>query len=386
MTILRLYLTPGWPDDAVNLPWALLDAQGARRDSGDTAPSSWPAASELELVLPAGRTLFTEVRLPDGQREPTPQLVGFALEDQLANDPSANLYRVGRRLDDGRRQVALTEAAPLKRAVAMLRQLGRTPDRIVPEETLLALPATGWALAALGHGWLARLPQAPCWLPAGSEAAWLPALAATAEGPLTLHGEADNLAEWLPVHEAVRLGPFDWRQGRADGSVDFATGELAARHFSRRWAPLARKLGLLVAALIAAQLVLLLGELGWTAWQKSRLTERSKALSAPWLSSPALPGMATLPVTRAVDKLRLARGLPARDDGLALMGALARVAGTELSVQRLNYESGRLELAATAVPPASLARWRAQLAGQRIALTQQRGENGSQQLLLTREP
>ncbi|MCW3479874.1 type II secretion system protein GspL [Neisseriaceae bacterium JH1-16] len=386
MTILRLLLAPGWPDSAANLPWALLDAHGARRDSGDCAPSGWPAATELELVLPAGRTLFTAVKLPDGQRDPTPQLIGFALEDQLANDPSANLYLAGKLLGDGRRQVILTEAAPVRRAVAMLRQLGRVPDRIVPEEALLPLPAAGWALAALASGWLARLPQAPCWLPAGSEAALLPTLAAEVDGPLTLHGEAETLAEWLPVHEAVRLAPFDWRHGLADGSADFATGELAARHFSRRWAPLARKLGLVAGVLIAAQLTLLLGELGWSAWQKSRLTERSKTLSTAWLNSPALPGMATLPVTRAVDKLRLARGLPARDDGLALMGALARVAGTELTVQRLNYENGRLELSVAALPPASLPRWRAQLAERRIALTQQRGENGSQQLIVTREP
>ena len=62
MTTLRLYLRAGWPDSEPGLPWALLGARGEVSAQGDGAPAGWPRADRCELILPAGRTLFTQAR------------------------------------------------------------------------------------------------------------------------------------------------------------------------------------------------------------------------------------------------------------------------------------------------------------------------------------
>ncbi|XLM20313.1 type II secretion system protein GspL, partial [Chromobacterium piscinae] len=157
MTTLRLYLRAGWPDSEPGLPWALLGARGELAAQGDSAPGGWPKADHCELVLPAGRTLFSEVKLPDAVKQPTPAVIGFALEERLGNDPGANLYALGEALPDGRRAVAVTEAAGLRRAVAMLKSLGRLCDRIVPEECLFSPPPVGgWSVTRLADRWLVR--------------------------------------------------------------------------------------------------------------------------------------------------------------------------------------------------------------------------------------
>ena len=46
----------------------------------------------------------------------------------------------------------------MRRAVAMLKSAGRLCDRILPEESLLPLPARdGWSVARGADGWLLRL-------------------------------------------------------------------------------------------------------------------------------------------------------------------------------------------------------------------------------------
>ena len=146
MSILRLMYRPAWPDSETALAWVLLGERGERLDGGDDEPAAWPRAGETELVLPAGQTVFLRAALPRASRERMQAAAGYALEERLANDVQANLYALGPAAG-GEHGVAVTEAFGVRRAVAMLRSLGRTPDRIVPEETLG--PATeGWQLAA----------------------------------------------------------------------------------------------------------------------------------------------------------------------------------------------------------------------------------------------
>ncbi|OHX12870.1 type II secretion system protein GspL [Chromobacterium sphagni] len=396
MTTLRLYLRTGWPDSEPGLPWALLGARGELSAQGDSAPSGWPRADHCELVLPAGRTLFAEVRLPEAVKQPTPAVMGFALEERLANDPAANLYALGATLADGRRAVAVTEAMPLRRAVAMLKSLGRLCDRIVPEECLLAPPpADGWSVTRLTDRWLVRAasPYASSLPRGGSQVeqalfASLLALAPPARLRLSGVDSADELLSRLPgwQGESVRGEAYDWRQGRREGGFDFAQGELAANRRWRDWAPSLQRCGWLLGGLLAAQLLLTLGQAGWYAWQKHSLSQQIRSAATPWIGGQALPGSSALAMMRSVDKLRLSHGQPARDDMLELMGALAAVSGRDLQVRTLEYEAGRLKLQVAEVPAESLARWRKLLTARQIMLDASSSQPGSKQLVVAREP
>ena len=384
MSVLRLYLRPGWPDSEPGLPWALLGSQGQCLQQGDGSPSAWPRADQLELVLPAGSTLFTAVTLPPG-RELKPAVIGYALEEQLANDPAANLYAVGGKLADGRRSVAVCEAAPVRRAVAMLRQLGRLADRIVAEETLLPLPDAGqWVLAVQPQGWLLRrgLDEAS-FLPAASAALLLPRLAATAPPAVVLLlGERPaGLPEQWPVQQGEA---WQWQHGRAVG-VSFAHGELAADRQWRALAPTLRRAGVIVAAVVLAQTLLACGQWGWYAWQKKSLQQQIRQQVQPWAPQ-AVAGSSALPMLRAVDRLRVSRGLPARDDMVTAMAQLAEVNRGQLKLVSLRYDSGRLAFQAPALTTEQAQAWQAQLAARQWLLSTSQNEQGQREWVLTREP
>lgn len=383
MSVLRLYLRPGWPDSEPGLPWAWLDRQGQCTTQGDGPPSSWPRSEKLELVLPAGSTLFIAASLPAG-RELKPAVIGYALEEQLGNDPTANLYALGERLPDGKRLVAVCEAAPVRRAVAMLRQLGRLADRIVPEEHLLPPPvADGWVLAQSERGYVLRQATGMAsFLPETSAALLLPRLAAvSAPVNITLLGEAPA---GLPAVGVQAQPRWAWQLGRHQG-VNFAQGELAADRQWRALAPLLRRCGLILGAIILAQTALVCGQWGWYAWQKRSLQQDIRQLVQPWAPQ-AVAGSSALPMLRAVDRLRLSRGLPARDDAVAAMAQLAALGGGPLQLSQLRYEAGRLAFVAPSLAPDTAARWREQLASQQWQLSSAQTEQGQREWILTRMP
>ncbi|NDV13356.1 type II secretion system protein GspL [Crenobacter caeni] len=371
MSILRLMYRPAWPDSEMALPWVLLGERGERLDGGDDEPAAWPRTGETELVLPAGQTVFLRAALPKASRERMQAAAGYALEERLANDVQANLYALGPAAG-GEHGVAVTEAFGVRRAVAMLRSLGRTPDRIVPEETLG--PAEGgWQLAAAADGGrIAREGEALAWyLPAGEvgDALWA-RLTALSGAP--------------QVQPAVT--DAGWTAGRAASPYDFAQGELAAGRWWRTWGPALRKSGLVLALFAALQLALLLGEAGYLAWRKQQLATEIKALAVPLAGSQAVPGNSALPMLRALDRLRAERGQPVRLDGTALLARLGEVAGSTLALQQLNIEDGRVVLRAAQVPDETFARWRSQLARQGVALSRRAGEGGAQEWVLAGEP
>lgn len=384
MSVLRLYLRPGWPDSEPGLPWALLGSQGQCLDEGDGSPAAWPRADQLELVLPAGTTLFTSVALPAG-RELKPAVIGYALEEQLANDPAANLYAVGGKLADGRRSVAVCEAAPVRRAVAMLRQLGRLADRIVPEETLLPLPVAGqWVLSAQPQGCLLRMgADAASFLPAASAALLLPRLAAAPPpAGLLVLGE---LPQGLPASWPLQQGDtWQWQHGRSSGP-NFAQGELAADRQWRAFAPSLKRAGVIVAAVVLAQTLLACGQWGWYAWQKKDLQQQIRQQVQPWAPQ-AVAGSSALPMLRAVDRLRLSRGLPARDDMVEAMAQLAQINRGQLKLVSLRYDSGRLAFQAPSLSAEQAQGWQAQLAARQWLLTASQNEQGQREWVLTREP
>ena len=238
-------------------------------------------------------------------------------------------------------------------------------------------------LAQGEHGYLLRQPYGQAgFLPAASVGLLLPRLvAAPAPASITLLGEAPA---GLPAADVQAQPRWQWQLGRHQG-VNFAQGELAADRQWRALAPLLRRSGLILGALILAQTALVCGQWGWYAWQKRSLQQDIRQLVQPWAPQ-AVAGSSALPMLRAVDRLRLSRGLPARDDAVAAMAQLAAVSGGQLQLAQLRYEAGRLAFVAPTLAPEVAARWREQLAARQWLLSSAQTEQGQREWILTRKP
>ena len=392
MTTLRLFLDESWPDGDAALDWVLLAGDGSVRTHGRGAAADWPAAPAHELILPAGRTLFSRALLPASTRQGGASLFGFALEDSLLNDPAANLYLAGAAASDGRRELAATEAGGLRRALDAVRASGRQVERILPEECLLPLPAADeWCVGACERGYIVRSGElAACFVPAGDAALPLLARLLKHQAPRVIHvcgaGALDILSDagaWAGWDGAVRpLAGRDWRAAPSDGLPDFAQGELAPRRHWALWrAPLRRAARILLLTLLA--LVAGLGvRTAWLGWQDARLGAQTTALMQT-LTGAADPSSRR--ALQAVDRLRLARGLPARDDALEAMGALAAAAGG-VRAQTLEYRDGRLTVRLASPPATELAAWRERLEQNRYSMQTRSLAADVMELQITREP
>ncbi|AXK40569.1 type II secretion system protein GspL [Crenobacter cavernae] len=380
MKTLRLYW-PGSADPGIEAEydWALLDAAARCRDSGRGPASAWPAAERVELILAAGGTLFTEVALPAKLRQPDDKLIGYALEDALATDPSANLYSLGDAAGEGRRAVALTAAAPLRRAVAALKAAGRGVDAIVPEEALLPAPAPGEAdVAATRDAWLLRVPGqralAVPFAPTLAEPLFANAFGA-APPPLSFRGD---VGDWpFAVRWPAAGAPaYDWRSAKPVLPFDFARGEWREPVVrAGRW--------LTIGALACAALSL--AELSWLSWQQKSLKSQIAELASPILGKQALPPGGTLQaLVRSVDRLRLERGDAARLAPLPALAALAE-AGVGPTLSRVEAADGQVSVWVAGVTPEPFARWRDALATRHYRL-QQSADGGAVRLTVRWEP
>lgn len=397
MTTLRLYLRPGWPESEAALPWALLDSHGALTHSGDSTPEHWPRAERIELIIPSGRTLFTQVRLPTTTRQPAQNVIGFALEEGLVNDPVANLYCLGARPNnEGDYPVAVTEAAPVQRAVALLKSRGRLVDRILPEEVLLPLPPQqGWSVAQQGMTWLIRRAEdAMCRvpvLPEQAEKALLHHLWQL-EPPASLmacgQGTATELQRLSLIVDCAMTvtGEHDWRTARGTSSFDFAQGDLAARRRWRQWRPSLQRTGLIILAFFIIYLTLFAVEAAWWSWRKVMLSAaivtRVDELTATKNMSSS---EAIRTVTRLVDQQRRAHGLLAYDDALVLMAALTALLGENPRIESVSYDNGQLTVRLPSVSADLFAQWEARLKAYSIRLQSRSLAQGEKELVLSRE-
>lgn len=379
MSVLRIYWQAAWPDVFEALDWALLDKQGSLLAQGHDAVAAWPEASRLELVLPAGHTLFVAASLPPG-RQLQGEALGFALEEQLANDPAANLYQIGALLADGRRQIAVVELASLRHALARLQQYGREVALIVPEECLLPQLATGLSLAQLGSGWLWRGAQGECgFVPQAMAGVLLPRLLADG-GQLRLSGERPQdvvLPDDIEVAEA-----FDWRKARSSGVINFAQGALAPRRGKGGgWLPL---LGWSLAGLLLLQTVLMGGFSGWLAWQKQQLQQQTRSELQSWAPQ-ALPGNAVQPLRQVVDGLKLASGQTPDSDVLLMAAELAALPGASaLRLDSLDYADGVLRFRSAALSETQLKEWQPMLASRGLKINAGSSEQGEREWRLLR--
>jgi general secretion pathway protein L len=146
--------------------WWRFDADGQGPGSrgegqGDALAGLEPAAT-CRVFVPQTLLLTLRARLPPKASRQQIQAIGFAIEDQLANDVEDNHYATGPQQADGSLAVVVIERAAMDRLIERLRAARLRHDFIHPE--MLLCPAPGddafACLCAAPGGWLLRLDEA----------------------------------------------------------------------------------------------------------------------------------------------------------------------------------------------------------------------------------
>jgi hypothetical protein len=365
MQILRLYLTDAGL--ASGACWALLDARGQLIASGGRH-DPWPAASETELVLAAGKTRFVTQVLPAAVPVGAHEVLGYVLEPGLANFPADNLYQAGKAGPDGWHWIAVTAREPLEQAQVLLHAMGRRLCRVLPEEMLLPRPAADcWTLAQLEAGWLVRqsLHQA-VFLAKSAE------MLACSLGDIPPNGLMVCRGSGVPAHWGAvpqqQCAAHDWRCSEAASPVNFATGLLRSRQCLPSWRVSLRRSMQLLLCVVLLDTGLTLLQSGWVLWQKKRM-EQGMVVAAAELGLKVRNGEQALQQTAALlESERRQLGLPMRAGALELMAALGEVMGVDRAPQTLLFSENRLYFTVND-PGAALSRqWHQALQARRLAL------------------
>ena len=149
--LLRLFVTADWPGRDAACEWTLVNEHGSQLQRGRSEPRHWPAAEHCELILSADQCLLLKAQLPKGARSRPPEVIAYALEDQLIGEADAEHFVVG---DSNSDSGGAGQATPiwviarsrLRTLLATLRSLERLPQRAVSEIQLAPLPAGGWSV------------------------------------------------------------------------------------------------------------------------------------------------------------------------------------------------------------------------------------------------
>src|SRR5262249_46519066 len=121
----------------------------ARRNvlrEGATAVDEIPVADEAEAVLPASRVLFARLKLPRVNAATIRELLPYAVEDRLLDDPSHIHAIAGRTSENGETIVAVVDREWLRAMLEALSQHGLRLSRAWPESALLAGGHADWNL------------------------------------------------------------------------------------------------------------------------------------------------------------------------------------------------------------------------------------------------
>lgn len=375
MSLLRLFITPGWPQEHRECTWALCSANGDILQHGRSEPRHWPGVSVPEagqearangerlacdLILCGSQVNALAVKLPRGNAGQRPEIIAAACEELLLDDPTDGQFSpppegFGNTTAEGKTCLAVIARARLSALCTTLGELGLQPRSAWPLGFLLPVQ-DGQRLAWAEDG-LLTLPHP--------------------EGSFLTLDLADELAFWqdqlaadgfaLPLPVVNRENDASCRQHLAQAIAAGYLGEPPAtspptglllpppggllngplappRPSSKlldqmRW-PL-RLLGGL--ALLA--ITLLLVDWGRLSWQSQHYRQEIEAQYRQAFPQGALVDP-VLQMQRQVDRLRQDAGQLASTDLLTLLAPLSEIGG-ELATQRLDYDGKRLNVVAT---------------------------------------
>ncbi len=363
VSLLQLHVPERWPD-AVHEPqvrWALR--RDAAVEDGVSRLVEIPHAEETVLVLPVARVAFVRAALPQGPAARLAKLAPFAIEDAIVSAPEQVHCVV---LDDdhsGERLIAVLDREWLGSALAELAAFGIEPDRAIVESALVAGDEGAWTVVWSGDGGFAVL--------GGVEAI---ALDASVEGrpPLGLKlalderrrsgagpravriltaGAADppETAKWseslhVPVTIAGKWLP-EASDARAAACADLLPGARTGAWAAEGWLARLKPAAALVAALVAAHVLVTLGDWARLAYEARGLRQGMEAAFRKAFPEAKTVVDPALQMRRNVADLRRAAGEPDATDLVPLLAKLApALAAAGARPRALRYERGELEL------------------------------------------
>lgn len=366
MSLLRIHIPSSWPDAEPDapLPWCRMGSRGEALDSGSAPPASLPRTESCELVIPAELVLLTHAMLPRGNRQKMRQLLPYAIEDKLVNDPETVHVAAGATRLDGQIALAAVDKAWLARVLARLNAAGLHPRSAWPETLLPALPPAGWVMVWDGRsGFLRSGAQAGLSLDEDSDALPPAALVlsvaearAVASLPKVLQvrlgGEASppDLETWsrelgVPLELGAAWLPLQ-QPDTPSGGINLLQGAFASSNLMRDWWPALR-----VPLILAGLLVLL--QIGATTAEWMQLTREKQQLQTAMEQHfrAAFPDArvvvdAPLQMQRNLAELRGASRQLMPGDFLPLLAraATALDADSRNRLRAVHYDAGQLQL------------------------------------------
>jgi general secretion pathway protein L len=368
--LLRLYIPAEWPAQTAACEWQLCDDTGSQLQLGSSEPRHWPEAERCELILGAAQCLLLKVLLPKGARSRTPEVLAYALEEQLIGETDDEHFVIGDTPSNSSNS-ATTEGevtpvwvisrARMRTLLAALRPLGRMPQRLV-SEIQLAPRHAGWTLCLHGpqatsgfarlaaeDGFSFDLPD--CAAPPLELRMALQAAQKNGSLPsgIDVYGagtfDAAAAAAWqLALGVPVRLaGAYAWRECPGRDARNLLGGEFAPPRQPQEgwgtWRP-ALLLGALSIMIYSAYSF---GEWIWLSHQHSQLKQQisdSFRAAAPQQPIQDPPQQ----MQRLYDQLRRERGQLGSTDFLPLLATASEVASGQGMLRGIGYEEGRLEI------------------------------------------
>lgn len=406
MSTLRLFITPGWPQEQRACRWALVSATGEILQHGQSEPRHWPGVvapedrpeqaapperQACDLILCGSQVNALAVKLPRGAAGQRPEVIAAACEDLLLDDPADCQFSPppdGFSVSgpDGDVCLAFISHARLSALAATLGELGLQPRSAWPLGFLLP-ERDGRRLAWAEDGNLTLPHPDGSFLNldlAGELALWQAQLASDGFAlPLAVVNRESTAAGRQFLEAAIAAGylsetaaapPSDALRPPPPGGL--LNGRLAPPRASRNWLerfrrPLRLAAGL---ALLAGTLVFLdWGRLAWQAqaYRQAIEAEYRQAFPEGALVDPLLQ------MQRQLDRLRQNSGQLASTDLLTLLAPLSEIGG-ELASERLDYDGSRLNVVARleAGELAALTE-RARQLGLRLTISRREGQGNS---------
>ena len=190
--------------------WMLADDSGAARSApqiGTLAQAAGESAGRrVAAVVPSSDVLITEVELPQKAGVRAPQVVAYALEEQVAADIETLHFALGERDDaTGRSAVAVVTRTLMNEWLAVLLAAGLAPVALCAEAALLPENPGHTVLLIDGDTLsLRRAGRAPLSLPAAD-------LSAAIEASLGAEMATENIILYATAR--------DWTRHAAEGEL-----------------------------------------------------------------------------------------------------------------------------------------------------------------------
>lgn len=360
--------------------WLLADGDGRPLSALQNGPLSAAVGSatgrRIAVLVPANQALCTTVELPHGGAARAPQVVAYALEEQLAADVESQHFAVGRVNATAHTPVAVVTRTTMDAWLAELNAAGLRPDLLVVDATLLPHYA-GYGVALLegelltitdATGVTSTLSAPPGGFEAALEVALGEQCGVTAllfhATPLDWQRRSSEIEAARPKLASLKVqllttGVLPWlaAQLHSAAPINLLQGDYAQRGTSTvhwlRWR--------LAAQLAGALLIVHLGIQGYRLWSLGR-AERALDASIAQLVAPVQGALAAAGPgsTRARLERALSGAAAAGDESglLSAMQVLAQamngIAGARL--EALNYRDGALQLKVHAGDAQSLER------------------------------